>query len=215
MSRSELERKAKAKLELQHRKQMKVWANDPWQWVKDCCYTMDEADGGKTKKFPNKAYLAHICTVWLRESITAIPKTRRMMLSWIMLSLHLWAALFHPQVSVFIQSKKEMDSAFLMSDERMMFVYNHLPKGYAWPTIVKKNGGPNGVGFSYIKFSNGSYIMAIGQGADQMRGYTAAYVMLDEVAFWEQAEASWGALKPTIQGGGKVALISSASIMPL
>jgi len=53
--------------------------------------------------------------------------------------------------------------------------------------------------------------MAVGQGADQMRSYTASYVMLDEVAFWEQAEASWGALKPTIQGGGKICLISSAN----
>jgi phage FluMu gp28-like protein len=187
-----------------------TWSQDPWKWVKDCCYTMDEADEGKTKKFPDKEYLAYICTVWMQQNILAIPKTRRMMLSWIMLALHLWAALFHPQLAVFIQSKKEKDSAFLMSDERLMFIYNHLPIEYNWPKIIKKNGGPDGVGYSYIKFSNSTYIMAVGQGADQMRGYTASYVMLDEMAFWEQAEASWGSLKPTIQGGGKVALISSA-----
>jgi phage FluMu gp28-like protein len=127
-----------------------------------------------------------------------------------MLALHLWAALFHKQLAIFIQSKKEKDSAFLMSDERLMFIYNHLPNGYPWATTLKKNGGPDGVGYSYIKFNNGTYIMAIGQGPDQMRGYTASYVMLDEMAFWEQAEASWASLKPTIQGGGKVALISSA-----
>lgn len=172
---------------------------------------MDEADQGRTKRFPDKAYLAYICAVWTREPITAIPKTRRMMLSWLMLSLHLWAALFHPQVAVFIQSKKEKDSAFLMSAERMMFVYDHLPPQYNWPQIVKKNGGPDGVGYSYIKFDNGSYIMAVGQGADQMRSYTASYVMLDEVGFWEQAESSFSALKPTIEGGGKIIMISSAN----
>jgi len=85
-----------------------------------------------------------------------------------------------------------------------------LPQEYDWPKIVKKNGGPNGVGFSYIKFANGTYVMAVGQGADQMRSYTASYVMCDEFAFWEQAEATWGSLKPTIQGGGKVTIISSA-----
>lgn len=187
------------------------WSQDPWQWIKDCCWTMDEADQGRAKRFPDKEYLAHICVVWMRESIIAIPKTRRMLLSWLFLALHLWAALFHPRVSVFIQSKKEKDSAFLMSDERMMFIYNHLPGGYPWPRPVKMNSGPSGVGYSYIKFDNGAYIMAIGQGADQMRGYTATYVMLDEVAFWEQAENSWASLKPTIEGGGKVGLISSAN----
>ena len=187
------------------------WKGDPWAWIRDCCWTMDEADEGKTKRFPDKEYLQHICAVWHREPIVAIPKTRRMLLSWLMLALHLWAAIFHPQVAVFIQSKKEKDSAFLMSDEQMMFLYNHLPQGeHPWPKIARKIGGPGGVGYSYIKFDHNAYIMAIGQGPDQMRGYTASYVMLDEVAFWEQAEASWGALKPTIQGGGKVCLISSA-----
>ncbi len=210
MDRVTLVKKAKAKQELQRRQQMKLWSADPWQWIKDCCYTMDEADEGKTKHFPDKEYLAYICEVWQKQNILAIPKTRRMMLSWIMLALHLWAALFHDQLAIFIQSKKEKDSAFLMSDERLMFIYDHLPQGYSWPKIIKKNGGPDGVGYSYIKFNNGTYIMAVGQGADQMRGYTASYVMLDEMAFWEQAEASWASLKQTIQGKGKVVLISSA-----
>lgn len=180
-----------------------TWSCDPWQWIKDYCWTIDEADGGKIKKFPDKEYLAYICEIWLKESILAIPKTRRMLLSWLMIALHLWAALFHPNSAVFIQSKKQEDSDFLIAEKRMMFIYRRLPE---W---VKEK-----VKATYkscnITLSNGSYIKAIGQGADQLRGYTASYIMLDECAFWEQAEDTWGALKPTIQGGGRVALISSA-----
>lgn len=202
MDRAALEKKAKAKRELARRKQMKLWSADPWLWIKDCCWTMDEADEGKIKRFPTKEYLQLVCTVWLRESILAIPKTRRMMLTWIMLALHLWAALFKPNSAVFVQSKKADDSDFLIQDKRMLFLYNHLPKEYDWPTVNAKQYN--------LSFSNGSYIMAIGQGPDQLRQYTASYIMCDEIAFWEKCESTWGALKPTLQGGGKVTLISSA-----
>jgi hypothetical protein len=179
-----------------------LWSRDPWQWIKDCCYTMDEADEGKTKRFPDKEYLSYICTAWLKHDLLAIPKTRRMMLSWLMIALHLWAALFHPNSAIFVQSKKQEDSDFLIADKRMMFIYNNLPKTHRWPVCAYKSCN--------IAVSNGSYIKAIGQGADQLRGYTASYIMLDECAFWEQAEDTWAALKPTVQGGGRVVLVSSA-----
>ena len=163
---------------------------------------MDEADGGKVKPYPDKEYLKCVCEVWQRENLLAIPKTRRMLLTWIMLALHLWAAIFRPNSAIFVQSKKSDDSDFLIQDKRMLFIYNHLPAGYDWPTVSSKQ--------YHLNFSNGSYVMAIGQGADQLRRYTASYAMLDEFAFWEQAEGTWGALKPIIQGGGKVTLISSA-----
>jgi phage FluMu gp28-like protein len=182
--------------------QIDKWANDPWLFIKDCCWTMDEADEGKVKQFPNKPYLKYVCEVWQRESLLAIPKTRRMMLTWIMLALHLWAALFKPNSAIFVQSKKADDSDFLIGDKRMMFLYNNLPKEYPWPKCSKKQYN--------LQFDNGSYVMAIGQGADQLRQYTASYAMLDEFAFWESAEDTWGALKPIIQGGGRVTLISSA-----
>lgn len=182
--------------------QIEIWASDPWQWVKDCCWTVDEADEGKIKRFPDKEYLKYITDVWMRESILAIPKTRRMMLSWIMLALHLWEALFKPNGAIFIQSKKEEDSDFLIGDRRMMFIYNNLPKEYSWPIASYK--------YCNISFSNGSFVKGVAQGADQLRQYTASRVMVDEAAFQEKFEEAWAALKPTIQGGGKVVLISSA-----
>lgn len=182
--------------------QIEKWSRDPWRWIADCCQTVDEADAGKVKRLPDKAYLRHVCEVWRRENILAIPKTRRMLLTWLMLSLHLWAAIFKPNSAIFVQSKKADDSDFLIGDRRMLFIYNHLPVGYNWPQVARKRYS--------LSFANGSYVMAIGQGADQLRQYTASYALLDEFAFWEQAEDTWGALKPIIQGGGKVVLISSA-----
>ena len=178
------------------------WSRDPWTFILECCLTVDEADNGKIKQIPDKEYLCHVCTVWQREKLLAIPKTRRMLLTWTMLSLHLWAAIFRPNSAIFVQSKKADDSDFLIQDKRLMFIYDNLPAQYPWPAVDAKK--------YRLDFDNGSYVKAIGQGADQLRQYTASYAMLDEFAFWEQAENTWGALKPIIQGGGKVTLISSA-----
>lgn len=188
---------------------VKVWRNDPWQFIFDCCLTIDEADSGKVKQFPDKEYLKHVCDVWMRENLLAIPKSRRMMLTWVMLGCHLWAALWRPRSAIFIQSKKEGDSAYLIGRERLLFMYNNLPApppGYQWPQIVTEKQSP-----PMIRFSNGSQVFGVGQGPDQLRQYTASYVMADECAFWEQARSTFGALKPTMQGGGKIVLISSAN----
>ena len=56
--------------------QVEIWARDPWQWMMDCVWTLDEADGGKIKRLPNKPYLQRVVEVWQSERLLAIPKSR-------------------------------------------------------------------------------------------------------------------------------------------
>ena len=144
--------------------QIEVWAKKPWRWIRDCCVTQDEADSSSpVKPFPDKEYLRYIADLWQRSSLLAIPKSRRMMLTWLMLALHLHKALFFPRSAIFIQSKKEDDSDFLLSDKRMLFIYENLPKNLPWPKVTRK--------FCSLEFSNGSYMRGIAQGPDQLRQY--------------------------------------------
>ena len=182
------------------------WKTHPWAFIRDACWTIDEADDGTVKRFPDLPYLRHICEVWQRERLLAIPKSRRMMLTWIMLALHLHLALFTPRSAIFVQSKKAEDSDYLLRDNRMLFMYNRLPKWlrtYGLPTVQDKE--------YLLTFSNGSIVKGIAQGPDQLRQYTATAVMCDEIAFWDRAGDTWRALRPVVQGGGRVTLLSSAS----
>ncbi len=182
------------------------WKNNPWAFIRDACWTIDEADKGTVKRFPDVPYLAHVCKVWQKQPMLAIPKSRRMMLTWVMLALHLHMALFVPRSAIFVQSKKADDSDYLLGETRMQFIYQHLPdwvRGYGLPAMRYKQYN--------LTFSNGSIIRAIAQGEDQLRQYTATAVMCDEIAFWDRAAETWRALRPVIQGGGKATLISSAS----
>jgi phage FluMu gp28-like protein len=193
--------------ELKQLLEWQVWSRDPWQWILDCVWTIDETDG-TTKRFPNKEYFPYVVNAWMESSILAVPKSRRMMATWLFLALHLWAAIFRPHSAVFIQSQKAEKSEWLVGEQRMWFIYQKLPQDYPWPKPTRLLKGKGGIG--YVVFDNGSYIMAIGEGADQFRQYTASHVMLDEVAFWEKAKESYTGTLPAIQGGGKVVLISTA-----
>jgi hypothetical protein len=186
------------------------YQKNPWFFLIDCCWTKDEADKGLVKRFPKKEYLQYIVQVWQEENLIAVPKSRRMLMTWLFICLHLWAAMFRPNAAIFVQSKKQEDSEFLLGEDRLMFVYKHLPPEYPWPRLEKTTAGKSGKGFSFLRFSNGSYMAAVGQGPDQLRQYTASFVYLTEIAFWEWAEETFASLKPTIQGGGKITIDSSA-----
>ena len=188
----------------------RAWKDDTWAFVRGACLTMDEADEGKVKNFPDKEYLKRICHLAENEKILCIPKSRRMMMTWCCLAICLWEAMYHENQTIFIQSKKFDDSAYLMGESRLMFMYNNLPHGrHQFPKVTKKISSEKG--YSFIRFSNGTTIFAVAEGADQLRQYTASRVYCTEMAFWDNAEETWMALRPVIQGGGRILIDSSAN----
>jgi hypothetical protein len=182
------------------------WADHPWEFIRDNMQTIDEADSGLTKSFPDLPYLRKVCETWQSHKLLAVPKSRRMMLTWIMLALHLHLALFNPNAAIFIQSKKAEDSYYLLGDNRLLFLYRSIPTwlfDYGLPTVTMRQG--------FLNFSNGAMIKGIAQGPDQLRQYTATAVLADECAFWDQAYTTWRAIRPVLQGGGRATLVSSAA----
>lgn len=194
-----------------------LWSRDRSLWIDTCCYTRDEADGGKTKPFPCKDYLHMLDQAYETYPILAVPKSRRMIVTWRILANLLYDSMFCQNLSVFVQSKKAADSAYLLGDERLCFMYANLryadnpAKDHAWPQIARRIKDSDGKGYDLIQFSNGVSLTAIAEGPDQLRQYTASRVYCTEMAFWEKAESTWKALRPTIQGGGKIIIDSSAN----
>ena len=181
-----------------------LWGRYPWAWLCDCVETIDEADEGMAKPIPRLAYMRYVVERWQRSRgrILAVPKSRRMMMTWLMLAVHLHLALFTERVAVFVQSKKREDSEYLLGESRMLYMYRHLPEVVEWPSVRTKDGA--------LLFSNGSQVIPVGQGSEQLRQYTATAILCDEVRSWDQAEDTWTSLRPTIQGGGRITLVSSA-----
>ena len=51
------------------------YQEDPWFFLVDCCWTKDEADGGRVKRVPDKEYLRYVTRVWREEKLLAVPKS--------------------------------------------------------------------------------------------------------------------------------------------
>ena len=72
------------------------YRNDPWAFSTECVYTLDSVDAANTvKPFPARDYLKLFVRIWKHYKLIAVPKSRRMTMSWTCIGLELWGAIFH------------------------------------------------------------------------------------------------------------------------
>lgn len=181
---------------------------DPWHCIRQgWVWTLDQTDYKQpVKQFPNRPNLEFLTREWEQNRLLLVPKSRRMMMSWLMCWLHLWTAMLHPGRSVFLISDKEQKSDELV--RRCEFMYDNLPSDL----VIKPQARSK---YCLLEFPGlNSYIMGIPSGASQLRQYTASALLFDEFAFWSNAMETLGAARPTIEGGGRLTVISSAQDGP-
>jgi len=198
-----------------HQAQMFLhYAKTPWAFLRDCVHTLNQVskDDYAIQPFPSYLeYLKFLCELWQREDKLAIPKSRRMVCSWSFISLYTHDTLFKEgRFNAFV-SKKEQDAGELVA--RAEFIYHKIPDWRIPKALLPKiKGGKMTKEPWVLEFEKThSQIMAFPQGAHQMRQYTISGILGDETAFWEQAQAFYSASKPTLDGGGRMTLISSRS----
>lgn len=180
---------------------------DPWWFIRNLCVTLDEHDSKDPyKRFPNHEYLRRICYDWEEWSNRMpywVPKSRQMMVSWLMAGLHLWLFMTLEAQLIFFQSKKEEDACRLV--DRAWFMYERFPEEVKLKVPAEKFSGKIS-----CKGKN-SLIWGIPQGADQIRSNVPSAVLSDEMAFQDDAEMSFVAALPAVEGGGRYTAVSSAS----
>lgn len=179
--------------------------NSAWDFLMECTRTLDQVDQETPiKTLPDREYARYYCELWQRASLLAIPKSRRMTMSWFTIGLYLWDTMFHEGKFNAFVSKKEDDAHELVS--RAKFIYEHIPEDKIpkalLPAMTSK--------FCLLEFPDmQSKIQGFPQGADQLRQFTFSGIFGDECAFWEHAKAFYSASFPTIEGGGRMTLVSS------
>jgi len=189
------------------------YAADPWAFLSDCVYTLDQVDQQTPiKPFPSYLeYIEFLTALWRREPLIAIPKSRRMTCSWSFIALYAHDTFFRSgRFNAFV-SKKEDDSGELVS--RAEFIYNKIPTWRIPRALLPKlKNGKMSKQPPLLEFEEtSSKIQGFPQGADQLRQFTFSGMLFDEWAFWESAQAAYAAAKPTLDGGGRLTGISSRS----
>ena len=177
-----------------------------------CVITQDEHANAKglapARAFPAKPYLECLCRHWQQYPLLRVEKSRQIMVTWLMIGLHLWAALKHPGERIAYQAKKFDDADNYLRD-RWWWIYKNIPAVYELPRARYVYGAIE----VYHDQSTipTSQIMALAQGPEQFRQYTFSRIFSDEFAFQEHQDESYAAMRPTIDGGGRCSLVSSAN----
>lgn len=178
---------------------------DPVFWLTNFVKTFDEHDrDNPVKPFPMRPYVAVIAREWVKEPILHIAKSRQMSISWLAVALLLHEAQFFSYRLQAVFSKKEVDALNLV--ERAKFMYNHQP---LWlKNHISLDRKMRDMPLGNIYFENGSKIIGFAQGKDQIRSYVPSTALLDEAAFQDKLEETYGACVPCCQ---KIVTVSSAN----
>lgn len=209
-ARRELEGRALARMELDRRTLQRRYIDDAWFWLGQCVHTEDP----KTKAFrpfpahePWAQYLRVIVALYQNpnEHIVVVRKSRRMMASWLSIALRVWkAAKSHNEAIFFVALKlglhpnegsKEMIKRATQILERLTndsIVYEAHSEYIAFPETQSR-------------------IVAVAQGADQLRGPGPTDILMDECAFWPLAQETFEGARPGIEGHGKITMVSTVN----
>lgn len=186
--------------------------NNPLEFL-NAVRTHDEADrANPVKKFPiEKEYVRFLVALWQRNQFLAIPKSRRMLVSWTSMGLITHESIFAHRSSWAAVSKKEEDSDALV--ERCKFILDNLDEEI-FPKEIRPEYAKKYCNLDIL--SSKSRIHGYPSGADQLRQHGFTGIFGDEIAFWMNAEQMWKASSFTLQttgenagGGGKFVAVSS------
>lgn len=133
-----------------------------------------------------------------KEQKVLALKARQVGLSWLVLGYTAWEMIFKPIATVLIFSRRDDEATYLLSTDRLRGIYNRLPEWMKLPVTID-NAKTWGL-------SNGSTARAFPtSGGDS---YSATLAIIDEADLVPNLNTMLRSIKPTVDSGGKLFLIS-------
>jgi len=181
---------------------------DPLMWLQQHTQTKDshwrEAGASSPyRPFPNKPYFRPIADAFQREPVLFVEKSRDLMLSWLCVGLFTHAVMTTDGIEVLFQSQKESKAFELVAYAKTLYERQKPEIQAAYPLTGKLTSQPDGM----LEFANGSRIIGIPGGADQIRSFHPWGLFQDEAAFMPEAGKAYDHAVPVCQ---KIVVVSSA-----
>lgn len=132
-----------------------------------------------------------------QETQSIVLKARQLGLSWLVLCYALHAMIFKPAATILIFSKRDEEAVELL--KRVKGVCERLP---SWMRPRTDAGADHN-----WELSNGSSAKSFPTTGG--RSYTGSHVIVDEADFIQDLDALLNAVKPTIDAGGQMIMIST------
>ncbi len=174
----------------------------PSFFVRRCCQIYDADARGW---IPFELWPEQGDILWqLHDSqLNVVLKARQLGLTWLVLSYVLWTMLFQPAASVLMFSRR-LDESIHLLDDRLKGIFRHLP-----PKLIEQGGwkvmDDNATQWT---LNNGSVARAFPTTAGD--SYTGTLAFVDEADLVPNLNRLMRSVKPTIDAGGKMILLSRA-----
>lgn len=181
----------------QERIEWLVCAESPLHFANKYCQIYDSEERGWIP-FDLWPAQARTLKTMQTERLVVILKARQLGLTWLCLSFALWQMLFHPQAEVLLFSRRDDEAVYLL-DDRLKGMYSRLPRWMQARSVVSSNDHE-------FALSNGSTARAFPTSAGD--SYTATLVVVDEADLIPDFNRLMRAVKPTIDTGGRMVLLS-------
>jgi transposase-like protein len=182
---------------------------DPLTWLQTGTKTKDshwQEHGAESpyRPFPDWPYFDVLLDDFERiqpKSAYCVEKSRDMLISWLFVGIFTHKAMTTAGIEVLFQSQKQEKADELIEYAKILYEQSDEAIKKAYPL----ERGPESN--SEIVFANGSRIIAIPGGGDQIRSYHPWGLLIDEAAFVPEAGEAFDNALPVCQ---KVVAVSSA-----
>jgi len=165
---------------------------DPFLWATRHTKTrnehwLEEARSSPYECFPETAHLAALFAAFDHERIIWIEKSRDLMLSWACVAYLTLQAMKVPARGVIFQTQKADKVIQLVDYAKCLWEQQDERLRKAFPLFKPMNIQSS----TSLRFLNGSYILGIPGGADQLRSYHPWGYLNDEASFQPEAGESY------------------------
>lgn len=164
----------------------------------------DEGRSSPYEPAPGYRYLEILLELIEQEQIVWIEKSRDLMISWCLVAYFTFNVMKVPGRGVLFQTQKQEKANDLVGYAKCLYREQDRRLKDAFPLAKLLELQPA----NRLDFANGSYIVAIPAGADQIRSFHPWGLLNDETAFQPEAQESYNEAVPAVTG--KIILNSSA-----
>jgi hypothetical protein len=133
------------------------------------------------------------------ERMLVMLKARQLGISWLCLAYALWLLIYHAPATVLLFSLREAEAVELL--ERLRGMYERLPRWMQARRVTRQSR-------TVWLLSNGSRALAFSTKSG--RSYTGTLALVDEADFVPDLGSFLNGVKPTIDAGGKLFLVSTS-----
>jgi hypothetical protein len=165
-----------------------------------CQILADSGQGGEWVPFRLWPEQRRVARLLQDNRLVVVLKARQLGLTWLLVAFALWLMLFHPIATVLLFSRRDDEAVDLLTI-RLRGMHDRLPDWLRASGFTTANDHE-------LALTSESRAMAFPTTAGD--SYTATLAIVDEADLCLDLERLMRAVKPTIDGGGRMVLLSRA-----